>query len=184
MNKLKKNESGFGVVGGTLIALVFVLLSVVGYLVYKNQNKTTNSSMPKTDKSVTVTIPATPSNTTPKTDPNTGYLIIKEWGVKVKLEDSDKVTYVMNGTPNGSPNADSTTSIAALRLKDSVTASEACRALGMSIAQLTAATNATKIGKYYYGFEGGSDSCGDNSVDSLRAKITNSELVITAIVAE
>ncbi len=118
------------------------------------------------------------------TDPN--YLVIKEWGIKIKLADADKITYTLGGTPNGSSgNSDALVSWATLMLNSSVNTSDRCRLLGYEVSQLTAATNATKIGKYYYGFEGGApDPCGDSIVDPLRAKITGTELANSAITAE
>ncbi len=44
MNKLKNNQSGFSSVEGLLIIIIVILISAVGYMVYKNQTKTTNSS--------------------------------------------------------------------------------------------------------------------------------------------
>jgi type II secretory pathway pseudopilin PulG len=114
------------------------------------------------------------------------YLEIKEWGIKIKLADADKITYTLGGTPNGSSaNADAIVSWATLKLNNSVSTSDKCRVLGYEAEQLTAATNATKIGKYDYGFSGGTpDPCGDSTIDALRAKITSTELVDSAITAE
>ncbi len=117
------------------------------------------------------------------TDPN--YLVIKEWGIKIKLADADKITYAIGGTPNGSSaNADAIVSWATLKLNSSVNTSDKCRLLGYEAEQLTAATNAPKIGNYDYGFSGTYDPCGDSTVDPLRAKITGTELVNSAITAE
>lgn len=117
------------------------------------------------------------------TDPN--YLVIKEWGIKLKLADADKITYTIGGTPNGSSaNADGIVSWATLKLNSSVDTSDKCKSLGYEVEQLVAATNAAKIGKYDYGFSGTYDPCGDSTVDSLRAKISGSELVTSAISAE
>jgi len=120
----------------------------------------------------------------PNTQTATQYLDIKEWGIKVKLDDADKITYVMHGTPFGPPDADAISSYASLRLNDTVNTSDKCKDLGMSIVQQTAATNATKVANYSYGFWGGESDCGDSTVDLLRAKITGTELVLSAISAE
>jgi type II secretory pathway pseudopilin PulG len=117
------------------------------------------------------------------TDPN--YLVIKEWGIKIKLADADKITYTLGGTPNGSsPNTDGIVSWATLKLNSSVNTSDKCRLLGFEVDQLTAGTGAPKIGKYNYGFSGTYDPCGDSTVDPMRAKITSTELVDSAITAE
>lgn len=183
---LKRNQHGFSGVELVLIILVIVLLGAAGWFVYKNQHKRTGTHATET---------STTAQSTPKdqekteqssaTSPDAAtYLTIKEWGVKIKLEDADKLTYVMNGTPNGSSNADSITSYVNLKLNDSVSAPDKCRLLGPTIIQATAATTATKIGNYYYGFEGGYDDCGDATVDTLRSKIATQELVLSAIVPE
>ena len=117
------------------------------------------------------------------TDPN--YLVIKEWGIKIKLADADKITYTLGGNPNGSTaNADAIVSWATLKLNSSVNTSDKCRLLGYEAEQLTAGTGTPQIGKYDYGFSGTYDPCGDSSVDPLRAKITGTELVNSAITAE
>lgn len=113
------------------------------------------------------------------------YLDIKEWGIKIKLSDTSKLIYTIGGTPNGSSgNADSVVSWASLKLSDSVTTDDKCRALGYEVDQLTSGTNATKVGNYYYGFNGAFTPCGDSNADALRAKIVNTELQADAITAQ
>lgn len=114
------------------------------------------------------------------------YLTIPEWGIKIKLADADKITYTLGGNPNGSSaNADGIVSWATLKLNSSVSASDKCRLLGYEVEQMTAGTGVSKIGKYDYGISGVTpDPCGDSTVDSLRAKITGTELVNSAITAE
>ncbi len=108
--------------------------------------------------------------------PGDQYLAIPEWGIKLKMDDADKVTYVMHGTPNGSPNSEMVTSYASLRLKDGLTASEACKDLGIALTQLTDAPYSVKIGNYYYGYEGAPGACQDSSVESVRTKIVGTEI--------
>jgi cytoskeletal protein RodZ len=188
MQKLKDSQSG---AAHLIVILLVVAIAVIGFVGWKvlgesnesADNKKTNTSNPTPNTSKPMNSnKSTNDQTTTTPDASSEYLVIKEWGVKIKLEDAEKITYVMSGTPNGAPNADMATSSAALRLKDSVTNSENCRALGMSVSQLTSATNATKIDDYYYGFEGvGNDACGDNTIDALKEKITSTEFVNSAI---
>lgn len=59
MNRLKKNEQGFGVIEIILVLIIVILLGVVGWFVYKNHNKTTNNATTTTSNTGT-----TPSKTT------------------------------------------------------------------------------------------------------------------------
>jgi len=70
MGKLNKNEQGFGAIEGIIIVAVVVLLGVVGYMVYKNHNKTTPTATTTTPVATT-----TPTTTpTPKAvDPYAGW---------------------------------------------------------------------------------------------------------------
>lgn len=176
------NNKGFGHLALLLSLLVLAVVGAAGYYVYSKSHESGLATSHSTRK------PSSPardsSNETSSNEKHLGYLIIKEWGIKIKLEDADKLTYAMHGTPNGTPNADSITSYVTFQLNDSVAAPDACRMLGPSLVQATAATSATKIGNYYYGLEGGYDDCGDTTADTLRRKITNQELVLTAIVPE
>lgn len=61
MNKLKKNESGFGTTELILVVVVIVLLTAVGYLVYKNQKKVT----PVSTKTATVEKTSAPATVQP-----------------------------------------------------------------------------------------------------------------------
>jgi Tfp pilus assembly major pilin PilA len=76
--KKQSNQGGFAAVELVLIIVVIVLLAAVGYLVYKNQHKTT--TVTATTKSAAVATPVT----TPKAD-TTKYLNITELGVRIKL---------------------------------------------------------------------------------------------------
>jgi hypothetical protein len=67
VGKLRNNQKGFGAVEGVLIVAVVVLLGVVGYMVYKNHNKTPANNS-KNISANTPTTSKTPSSTaTPKT---------------------------------------------------------------------------------------------------------------------
>jgi cytoskeletal protein RodZ len=71
MDKLNKNNKGFGSVELVLIVIIIAMLGVVGWFVYKNQHKTTTST-PVTKS----TVPATKSTkTTPaiSVDPYVGW---------------------------------------------------------------------------------------------------------------
>jgi hypothetical protein len=187
MKKLHKNQLGFGAVEALIIIVLIGLAGGGGWYVWHTKhNKSAAHHTTTTVKTTNTPKTSTKASKTPTPVPadNSGYLVIKEWGIKMKLEDASKLTYTMHGTPNGSPNADALTSYATLRLNDSVATSDACREVGMSVSQTTAATNATKVGNYYYGLDGALNQCGDSNADTLKAKIVDHELVLSAIVAE
>ena len=164
-----------------IATLVVAALAVSGLVVYQHHKPgdTANSAATSLTKTTTQTTQAS------KPDSNSGYLVIKEWGIKIKLADADKVTYTIGGTPNGSSgNADAVVSWATLQLSDSVSASSQCRPLGYEVEQLLGATNSANIGRYSYGFSGTYTDCGDRSVDALRSRIATTELVNSAITAQ
>lgn len=68
MNKLKKNELGFGAVEGILILVIVLLIGVVGWFVYKNQNKAISSTSATTSKTA-----SSPVKTPTIVDPYAGW---------------------------------------------------------------------------------------------------------------
>ena len=71
MGKLRNNQSGFGAVEGILVLVIVVLIGVVGFMVYKNHNKT----KPTPVASTTTTKPtaSTQAKTPTAPDPYTGW---------------------------------------------------------------------------------------------------------------
>ncbi len=181
MKNLNKNEHGFGAVEIILVLVIVGLLGVVGYMVYKNHNKTTPASTTITTTPVASTTPTTASTTTtPRTDLNAGYLVVKQWGVKVKLgtADSTIVEYKLDNSESETPGFGMVQGTATLSLKDSVTTNTDCKSLGIYIyRQLISdsngtATNAKKLGNYYYGVGGSPYSCQNTKLDAIRTKYT------------
>ena len=79
MNKLRRNQSGFGAIEALLIIIIIVFVGVVGYMVYKNHNKSTASSA-NTVKVVTTTqIPTDWQKFTSK-DGSVSFIYPKSWG--------------------------------------------------------------------------------------------------------
>ncbi|HSX33118.1 MAG TPA: hypothetical protein VLF91_02150 [Candidatus Saccharimonadales bacterium] len=94
MNILKRRERGFGTVEGILIIVIFALLGVGGWLVYKNHHQTAEP--------VTTTKPATgpTNNSTEQTAVNVSELGIKLTNVPQSIKD---LTYEI--VPSGSNQA-------------------------------------------------------------------------------
>ena len=177
MMKLKKNETGFSAVEIILVLVIIVLLGVVGWFVYKNQKKTIPS--PTTTANTTASTPAkttTTTPTTPVTDPNAGYLVIKEWGVKIKMKDSTKVTYTYDGTPGTDPSgAGYYESNILFVVKPEYLQDKTCKvSVGYSrykTLEVAFANTAIKIGDYYYLGGGSPYNCGNDADNTLNQSV-------------
>lgn len=78
-NDMKKNETGFGIIGIVMIVVAILAVGLVGWYVMTSMNK---------KKAPTTTTPAATNQTqatTNNTDGATKYLEIKEWGIKFAL---------------------------------------------------------------------------------------------------
>lgn len=86
---MNKNEKGFSVVEGLLTVVVIGLTGFVGWYVWHNRaTKPVNSPAANTPPAKTTT--TAPVKTV---DPNAGYLVIKEWGVKLPLNNGLSLSY-------------------------------------------------------------------------------------------
>ena len=70
MSKLHKEEAGFSTVEAVLILVIVALVGVVGFMVYKNQHKTTTTSVATAVKPRT----ATPTKTTSRATQTTPFV--------------------------------------------------------------------------------------------------------------
>jgi Tfp pilus assembly protein PilV len=183
---MEKKQSGFSIVEILIIIVTVGLVGTVGWLVYDKQKSKDITSTQKQATETAVAASDTPArisekSTTPAPNTTEGYLVVKEWGVKIKLEDAEKVSYKMSGTPNGaSANADGVISSAVLSLISSIEASDKCKPVGVSLSQHTAAfgapgsgANVRIVGNYSYGVDGGLNVCGNKTVDAFKEKIFN-----------
>jgi prepilin-type N-terminal cleavage/methylation domain-containing protein len=80
---MKQNQKGFSVVEILIVIAVIGLIGAVGWLVYYRQKTKTSDSQPATQTS-TEQKDAVEAQPTQKTDPNEGYLVVKEWGLRFK----------------------------------------------------------------------------------------------------
>lgn len=97
MGIMKKLDTwGFSIVEVILIVVIIGLLGGIGYYVYSSQKKT-NTALDSAAKSQGEP-QKTEKKTTPvsstKTDPNTGYVVVKDWNVRFKPGDIAKNTYL------------------------------------------------------------------------------------------
>lgn len=76
---MKNNQKGFSAVEAIVVIVIVVLLGVIGWLVYdRNHNKPAKTANTQTTQKTD-----TKQDTT-KPDPNAGYLVVKEWGLRFK----------------------------------------------------------------------------------------------------
>jgi uncharacterized protein (UPF0333 family) len=175
MKKIKNNQMGFSAVEVLMLVVIVALLGTVGYLFYKNHNKTTPAATTtNTGAPATQTTPAT--TTTPTVD-TTNYLVIKEWGIKVKIPNADKLTYTIvtqdgGTTPDGSGQY---VDAAVLSLANSVTTNASCKKLGVGINRaklIKSSSPLPTVGSYVYDVSGSPFSCDNAQLDAIRTNYT------------
>jgi prepilin-type N-terminal cleavage/methylation domain-containing protein len=88
---MQANQKGFSVVEILIVIVVVGLLGAVGWLVYDRQkNKTSHTSNTQVSTSQ--------KEETKKVDPNEGYLVVKEWGLRFKTPSGlTDVRYAIHG---------------------------------------------------------------------------------------
>lgn len=111
--------------------------------------------------------------TSPTVDPNAGYLVIKEWGVRLQMENADKVTYDFYDTPGTDPSGAGTyQSRISVHVKPEYLQDKSCD-LGAGMYRFDPtdinqafAPRGKKIGSYYYLIGDSPHLCG-NDQDEL-----------------
>lgn len=88
-----KNNKGFGIAVVVITVLVIAVLGLTGYIVWGRSNNSVGNDVPRTDTSKTVQTEPVPDK-----DPNEGYFLVKEWGLRFKVPESLKdVRYKIKG---------------------------------------------------------------------------------------
>lgn len=96
---MEVNQKGFGVVEILIVIVVVGLLGVAGWMVY-NRQKSKTSEASSTQASTIQD--RTSSDEAKKTDPNEGYLVLKEWGLRFKVPGGlTDVQYTLHGDTAG-----------------------------------------------------------------------------------
>lgn len=94
---MKQNQKGFGAVEILIVIVVVGLLGTVGWLVYDRQKTKTPDSKPAAQSSTQQKETAV-TQPTQKTDPNEGYFVVKEWGLRFKIPSGlTDVKYTIHG---------------------------------------------------------------------------------------
>lgn len=181
----KLNNKGLASVLIVVITLAVVAVGFAGYRVYENsKDKTADNQNTQADTSKQEAAPQ-PTTQTEQKDKNEGYLVIKEWGVKIKMKDSDKVTYVFDDVDAEDPaSGESYDSSMALQVKDEFLQDKSCKvSVGWSryptLKDDFFIQRAKKIGDYYFISGGSPYNCGndaDNAINqSVRSDFGNLE---------
>jgi len=189
MNKLLKNEKGFGAVEALLIAIIVVLIGAVGFLVYKDGHKTTTV--------VTKTVIVTPKSTASKSTTTVNsqkYINITDWGVRVPYQGSDTLSVSAQtcDTPDDTVLTGCSVGVNSQELANSVGSCQSTRATGTvgyfyrmgtndnyswtngsgyePVAQWAAENQGqyTQIGAYYYAFDEIGAAWGGSGTDVIK----------------
>ncbi len=167
---MKKN-AGFGVVGIVLVVAAVAVLGLIGWRVYDANNAKNNSSTNQTGSNQSSNTQGdTPQNR--QSDPNAGYVVVKEWGIRFKPVDGlSGVAYSIGQVQDSNGTASfSTESLA--QYGDSCSASQTgmaplgrlVRTLGTKDDAVTRSTAySAQIGDYYYQYVTPQTICSDNT---------------------
>lgn len=197
---MKTNQKGFSTVETVLVVIIAALIGAVGFMVYKNQNKSTNTVTVKPKTTQSGTKPAMDSTSTVK------YLKISEEGIKFKLTSNISDAYYYKSS-NGYI-------YLSVHKLDSTKGAEGCVAhdvngIGQGLVALNVGyvggdtgspaggtwtqadldkTNLVNIGTKYYGFQKGNGPCYDpdnpdvaNQVPPLIQELLQQQSTITKL---
>lgn len=188
---MKKNEKGFSVVEILIVLVVVGLIGGTGWYVWQPKHKTTENN-----KSTTNSTPATEQKATdnPEVKSEVNYLTIKEWGVKISLRDTDKVSYAYTSQPNGSYYGSSYDSTIDVELKAGQEPPAGCSSKVGALLRSKdkpqptdvnghpSISNFKQIGSYYYFVPGGDPACSNNQAhEELQKRIREDLLNITQL---
>lgn len=185
----KNNQRGFSAVEGLLVVVIIGLIGFVGWYLWHSRPVKTKTTITNTS-STKNTASNTPSKSTtkPAADVNAGYLVIKEWGVKIKLRDSDKVTYTYDATQKDKQGEGDgiIDSMIDLEVKSKYYLNKECNpAVGYTryskVTDSFFVERATKIGNYYYMSSGSPFNCENDSDNALNGRIREDLVDIVAL---
>ena len=183
---LSNDQRGFGVIEILLVVAVVAALSFVGYRVYQAR---TTQPVAQSDQQ------STSSNPTPSAkQTQANQLAIKEWGIKIKMQDSSKLSYSLSTeTRDGADVLQGNPPYEVLTptIKSEFVSSKGCEDIGFSLyrtkQKLTSSDGLNRlVGGYYYFVTGSGGTCheSDNHPDDiLRARIIK-DFEVTSISAQ
>lgn len=157
-NRLNRN-AGFGVVGVLVVVAAVLVVSFIAWRVYDANQKPQSTSNTQTS-----TASDAPLTATPASDPNAGYVVIEQWGVRFKPSESLGEVQYFKPKDLGQYDALTFTTKALADRVASCSPSSENIVLGLLYRnkEQSAVYGETlaKIGDYYYQYRGPQASCG------------------------
>jgi hypothetical protein len=162
----------------TILVLVVILVGALGYTWWQNSPRI--QLLASTPGASTTPTPNKEATSITSQDEN--YLVVKEWGVKLKTSLVDHLTYQPQHMDNtGSPTPYDELG---LRLKSSSVSNQECVTFGADLyRQLTPSDRfaAKKIGDYYYYVTGAPGVCSEEPSDVQLQQTILTELTLSNI---
>lgn len=164
-----------------VIVLVLALITTVGWIFW--QNFVHKEPVAKETEIVKVESQKKNDESPAKTeDSNEGYVVVKEWGLKIKMTTADSLSYSISSHTGGRQNTQY--DALGLSIKSNLLTDQNCTKFGSNLyRQLIEPTEFQhiKIGSYYYFVTGAPGPCSENKNDiDLQNKVLK-ELVVENI---
>ena len=169
---MKKLQKGFSTIEILLVLILITLIGGVGYFVFSKQNEKSN------DTATTTEITNEQSNkkdevvstdTQPDANTNDGYLVINEWGVKIKNTESSKIAYKVVNESMSDKKGDKYNSKVILSIKPEYLKQVKECNIGVEMYRYPTKPslgNNIQVGASYYGIIGTPTNCTNNESDS------------------
>ncbi len=155
---MKRDQSGFALIGMLIMVCIIAAVIAVGWLVYESQKV----AAPSSNQTAVVN-----DSHVEEKQQETKYLEIKEWGIKVKLTHADKLTYALKGK-SGNNAVFRYVDEAQLLFQSPPAGDPNCKETGIYISQVDnpeTFTVKTKVGKFYYGTTVSGGSCEEGALE-------------------
>lgn len=163
------DSKGFGIVEGLLILIIVGIVGGTIFYVRKANNNVGNGSSGTTIAQQSQK-QKPPTGTQPQQsheDINKGYVVVKEWGVRIKLRDTANVTGYSYTPEAGDIFGEKYDSFITPEIKPYKESNTGCKDLGLSMFRSkTKFTGETKkVGDYYFLATGSPGQCADQAND-------------------
>jgi hypothetical protein len=175
----KLNQKGFSHFEIALLILVLAALGFAGYTVYqknKPESQTTTTVVTKQEETKKAEEQKEPESK-PNTDEN--YLVIAEWGVKIKVPSANKLQYSYDKNTGSTSNGDYDSEVL-LTVRPEFLQDKTCK-LSVTIDRsktVPGTPTYKKVGDNYYFLSGSPYGCGNQADDTLNTSIRDALLTL------